>query len=250
MKKQLTAVLCMFISICQAQTLEVSYLEKSNASFDLNISEELDASNLPPGIGGMVQAMLEEELQKEKDGREYILQSFNGESIYQRKENEKNTNPQLTISSNEGVSVFYRSFEDKKTIAQANILSKPFLIHEDEVSFNWQINNETEQIGEYKCKKATSNVEDSLTVWFTSEVPINAGPKHYCGLPGLIVKVVTKSQTITTKNVKISHDDINIEKPTKGKEVSREKYNKILAKKNNLKEFDGEDNAIKIKIIK
>ena len=59
MKKQLTIFLCFLIYFSNAQTLEVTYLEKSNLLADINIFDQLETSSLPAGMGKMIQEMIE-----------------------------------------------------------------------------------------------------------------------------------------------------------------------------------------------
>jgi len=53
----------------------------------------------------------------------------------------------------------------------------------------WKISTDTCTILSYSCQKATARFRGrDWTVWFTMEIPIDAGPWKLCGLPGLIVK--------------------------------------------------------------
>jgi len=53
----------------------------------------------------------------------------------------------------------------------------------------WELSADTCTISSYTCQKATAYFRGrDWTVWFTMEVPIDAGPWKLCGLPGLIVK--------------------------------------------------------------
>jgi hypothetical protein len=53
----------------------------------------------------------------------------------------------------------------------------------------WQLSEDTCTFLSYKCYKAITRFRGrDWTVWFTMEIPIDAGPWKLCGLPGLIVK--------------------------------------------------------------
>ena len=53
----------------------------------------------------------------------------------------------------------------------------------------WQLSEDTCTFLSYKCHKAITQFRGrDWTVWFTMEIPIDAGPWKLCGLPGLIVK--------------------------------------------------------------
>lgn len=68
------------------------------------------------------------------------------------------------------------------------VLDKKFLIT-DELNYNWNITNETKQIQNYTCYKATTSFRgNNFEAWFTPDIPVNAGPWKWFGLPGLIVE--------------------------------------------------------------
>jgi GLPGLI family protein len=53
----------------------------------------------------------------------------------------------------------------------------------------WKLSADTCTILSYTCQKAIAHFRGrDWTVWFTMEVPIDAGPWKLCGLPGLIMK--------------------------------------------------------------
>lgn len=71
--------------------------------------------------------------------------------------------------------------------------------------FRWVIQkNETKEILGYTCQKATGEFRGRhYTAWFTSEIPVSAGPYKFRGLPGLILEIyddrnlfVFKAQTL------------------------------------------------------
>lgn len=59
---------------------------------------------------------------------------------------------------------------------------------------NWEIKNETKNIGDYDCYKASTYYAGrNYIAWFTKEIPISDGPYIFGGLPGLIVKICDQS---------------------------------------------------------
>lgn len=61
--------------------------------------------------------------------------------------------------------------------------------YKEEIPTNWTFIEENKVIKGYDCQKATIIYGGrNWTVWFTKEIPLNAGPYKFKGLPGLIVK--------------------------------------------------------------
>ena len=71
-----------------------------------------------------------------------------------------------------------------------------------------------------------------VTAWYTPEIPVNQGPGPYWGLPGLILEVNDgRTAILCSKLVINSKEKLKIEAPKKGKQVSQEEYDAILAEK-------------------
>jgi len=87
------------------------------------------------------------------------------------------------LKSPNTILVFDKIFSDK-------------FIYKDEEKLNWKILNETKQINNYLCQKATTHFAGrDYVAWFTNKIPINDGPYKFRGLPGLIIKIQdTKKQ--------------------------------------------------------
>ncbi|MFT5678490.1 MAG: GLPGLI family protein [Saprospiraceae bacterium] len=74
--------------------------------------------------------------------------------------------------------------------------------------------------------------ELTVTAWFTPMIPVKNGPAEYGGLPGLILELNIDRQTILCSKIVVNPaDGMEIKKPSKGKEVSREDFNKIVKEK-------------------
>ena len=57
-------------------------------------------------------------------------------------------------------------------------------------SFDWQIGEETEEIMEYTCRKATCRHSGrDYTAWYAEDIALSDGPYIFRGLPGLIVAI-------------------------------------------------------------
>jgi GLPGLI family protein len=55
---------------------------------------------------------------------------------------------------------------------------------------NWKLGSESKTLKGYKCRNATVSYGGrDWIAWYATELPINAGPYKFRGLPGLIVKI-------------------------------------------------------------
>ena len=161
-----------------------------------------------------------------------------------------------------GQGSIYKSTTSKRMIEDVEQFSKRFLIIEDMEQPKWEMGTETKKIGQYTCYKATLIKEDksinygsifgrrgrnkkkdstatkeakpkkrilTITAWYTPQIPVSSGPDKYYGLPGLILELNTGRTTMLCTEVSINTKDvIKIEEPKKGKEVTRDEYNKIV----------------------
>ena len=78
-------------------------------------------------------------------------------------------------------------------------------------------------------------------IWFTPSINIPAGPGNYCNLPGLVLKVDINEGQRVLEARSISFDDPGkdvFEKPDKGKKVSKDEFDTIVAEK--MKEMGAE----------
>lgn len=111
----------------------------------------------------------------------------------------------------------------------------------DFTSFRRQNNtNENSDSTEAKDSTKTSNPLDDIeapkqievVAWYTPQIPINQGPAEYWGLPGLILEISADRTTILCSKIVMNPDEVEeIKVLSKGKEVTKEEYNKIVTKK-------------------
>ena len=166
------------------------------------------------------------------------------ESLYKDPDMAENEDMEMS-SESEGMSfkmvmkqpenIFYTDLESGKTINSREFFGRNFLINGDLKNPGWKLNSEQKKMLGYVCQKATMK-RDSQTVeaWFAPQIPVPAGPAGYGQLPGLILEVSIDNgdRTITATNVDLTSPPKGaIEKPTKGKEVTQEEFDKIEAEK-------------------
>ncbi len=179
-------------------------------------------------------------------------------SYEENKELEANTSKVVGVVSvitsvGGGNEILYKNLSEKTYLNQKELMGKMFLIADTLPKSDWKLTSETKKIGKYTCYKATKTKEvekKSLmvvdgdqketkkmktvvtTAWYTPQIPISNGPAMFDGLPGLILEVSEDNKTILcTELVLNPKKSIEIEKPTKGEEVTQDEFNKIITEK-------------------
>jgi len=131
-----------------------------------------------------------------------------------------------------------RTFSDlanNKVIEQKDFMSRLFLVESDLPAEKWKLTGNQKRILEYPCQEAVRE-EDSMqvVVWFTPAIPVPAGPGEYVGLPGLVLAVESHNgdRKLEAINIELKPLDKAILKaPTKGKKVTSEEYEALVAEK-------------------
>lgn len=139
----------------------------------------------------------------------------------------------------------YKNHITREYLKEANLFGKKFLIKDSLKDIDWELSSESKKIGGYDVFKAIAVVNNEpVTAWYTEEIPVSDGPGDYYGLPGLILEA--ENETLSYHAMKISFDSItfDIEKPSKGKEVTIAEY--IKTREEKLEELkSGNGNVLK-----
>jgi len=160
-----------------------------------------------------------------------------------------------------GNSNTYVNTKTKQYVKDPESFGKKFLISDSLEELEWKLVKESRKIGNYICFKATAiktvpntqgfrmfrrggdekkeKKEDLpktkdiiVTAWYTPEIPANHGPNMYWGLPGLILELgADNMQLVCTKLVLNPVKAIKIVAPKKGKKITQEKYDAVMADK-------------------
>jgi GLPGLI family protein len=184
------------------------------------------------------------------------------------KENVKLDAPGTTArrwGNNNGQGSIYKNLKSKEMIEDVEQFSKRFLVMEAMDQPKWEMGTETKKIGQYTCYKATmvkvdnkidwgsifsrrrnTKKKDStqtaaekdavkmvaVTAWYTPQIPVSSGPGVYFGLPGLILEINEGRTTMLCTEIVLNPAEaVEIKRPSKGKEVDRVDYNKIVKEK-------------------
>lgn len=125
---------------------------------------------------------------------------------------------------------FYLEFSTNKLTCRELIRDEYEVIVEDSnIDFNWEITNETKQIGKYTCHKATTkNFRGrNYEAWFTYDIPVPTGPWKFHGLPGLILEVHDDKDLVNITFNSIIDDTsekVNYQMPVSNEIISLEEY--------------------------
>ncbi len=133
----------------------------------------------------------------------------------------------------------YVDFGDGSMTETREFMERTFLVEEKRPAYEWRIADEQRELLGYVVHKATT-VHDGAPVeaWFAPQIPVQAGPETFGGLPGLILMVsIDDGDTVylATGLDLTGLDEGDIRPPEDGNRVSRDEYEYIVADK--LKEF-------------
>ena len=129
----------------------------------------------------------------------------------------------------------YVRFEDGMMAETREFMGRNFLISGTRPAYQWKLMGEQREFLGHVVQKATSEHDGStIEAWFTMEIPVQAGPGPFGGLPGMILVVsVDDGKTVyTATDIDLSRlGDEAIRVPEEGSEVTREDYERIVAEK-------------------
>jgi GLPGLI family protein len=151
-------------------------------------------------------------------------------------------------------SLLYKNLQTSTVLEEQDIMGKKFLVTDSLEAFAWQLHDAYKQIGKYTCQKATFTTTQERTLlamsadeknetntridtidyvaWFTPEIPVNHGPAQYWGLPGLILEISNGRRTMICAQLTLNPEEgVEINKPSKGKKVTREEIQSIRKEK-------------------
>jgi GLPGLI family protein len=163
----------------------------------------------------------------------------------------------------------YKNVKEKALVQSQEFYGKKFLVKDKLAAIEWKMGAESKLIGQYMCFKATASVPtdelewynfswgdlretnteaktDSTAVeteeleiktteveaWYTLQIPVSHGPGEYWGLPGLILEVSTGNTVMLCSKIVINpEEEIEIEAPDKGKEITKNDYQATIQEK-------------------
>ncbi len=205
-------------------------------------------------INGMTQE-IPASVRKDK----FELDFGNNKSLWKQADPENDTE---TMTAGDGGGFVFRSvvagtndvvfsdFETAKIIEKREMFDRTFIIDDSIRPLKWKMTGETKMILDRPCMKATSTsisqrtqmtmengkmerkeVSDTseIVAWFTSSIPVSAGPGEYQGqLPGLILEmnIGNGRQVYTALEIKEKADIAAIKAPSGKKRYTQEEFRK------------------------
>ncbi|WP_164472016.1 MULTISPECIES: GLPGLI family protein [Amniculibacterium] len=109
------------------------------------------------------------------------------------------------------------------------IYGSTYLYHKNKPKNNWVIGKETKILNGYKVTNAFLDYAGRhYEAWFTQDLPINAGPYLFCGLPGLILEVYDVEKDFYFKMIEIKKSVLIFDEIENGvRKVSIQEFSKI-----------------------
>lgn len=228
-------ILCSVVVTAQEFTGQAFYESKTNIDMDLSGRDMTD----------QMRKQIEENMKKMLE-KTFVLTFNKDESMY--KEEQKLDAPGAggggmfrSMAGNFTAGTQYKNTKDNVYLQEQEFFGKQFLISDSLSGLDWQLENESKQIGQYVVFKATAvkqldnsdwqsmrrrnqdrekeeaqasadstksvfdeieiPKEITITAWYTPQIPVSQGPGEYWGLPGLILEVQADRTSILCSRI-------------------------------------------------
>lgn len=130
---------------------------------------------------------------------------------------------------------YLKYYNSDQLLIHQSAFGEEFLITDTVPAINWNITADTKEIASFQCRKATTTFRGrNYTAWFTTDIPVSAGPWKLGGLPGLILQAEDDKRQVSFTAVKISlpsPETLPLSNNFTGKKVSLEQFRKFTAQK-------------------
>lgn len=165
------------------------------------------------------------------DGNKSFYQSYNSMSRDSLKANNKFDRSQRGFFS---FNTYAISIENEDVLYEDVIFEDEYF-YKEKIDLAWKIGKNNKIINGYKCKNASVNYGGRLwEAWYAVDIPINAGPYKFKGLPGLIVKLTDSTNSysfeiysIVVKELKTLSKFYHLKPLEQRIEMSHKEFNKF-----------------------
>jgi GLPGLI family protein len=143
--------------------------------------------------------------------------------------------------------ITFCNFEAGRKTEQRSMFDKKFIVADSIKKLNWKITGETKTILGHACQQAIAqrygkrtmmnmdngrlerkelNDTTNMVAWFTTDIPVSAGPEVQGQLPGLILALDMNDGRMVYQALEISQkvNLASIKEPVKGKKVTPEEF--------------------------
>lgn len=234
----LSTFLIIFSNISGQNSGVIIYEQKSKLNINIDSDNQEMLNNLPKEhvstkelIFDSTASLFHEQIKQNSDE---VIESETGHG-------------KMVIKMNSPDDRIYCDLIGKKRIEQREFMSRKFLIETPFSSSTWKLTGNQKNILNYPCQEAIlQDTTRIVKVWFASSIPFPTGPYGACNLPGMVLGAEFMGGEISFEAKSVEFKKIDhklISRPTEGKKVSREEFNKIVMEKNKEMEESGEGNG-------
>ena len=237
MKKFFFAFAVLFSGILLNAQEKPQYLEV-DYQMEMKLNFEDVIKNVPAQWKSQVEEPLRQEIQK-GIFIDYKLKTNGTESEYKMQEKLNNDQSaagmilqQITAMDKEPL---YKDIKEKYYLKPYNV-GKEYLMKDQLQDIKWKITKEKVQVAGFDTYKANGVMNDSIpvTAWYTPKINVKDGPDRLWGLPGLILKAEFEANgagiILTATNVAVKEEEIKINKPSKGQEITEKQFYEEMRK--------------------
>ena len=89
---------------------------------------------------------------------------------------------------------YYQNTQEQTQLSILSLMGQEIYIKDSLPVRDWKITESNRKIGNYECRKAIYEKNDStrLYAWFSVDIVPSLGPEGFCGLPGMILGLATE----------------------------------------------------------
>lgn len=128
--------------------------------------------------------------------------------------------------------VLFHNFGNNSLLEETLLDEKSYVIADTIHSYVWKLTDDTKTILGHPCKKATATGKRGVVVeaWYAVDMPVPAGPDHFCDLPGLILMIDQDNGAVvyTAVEWRPAPSAKDLAPPTGSKRITRADYDKKL----------------------
>lgn len=169
------------------------------------------------------------------DYKQKMVLTFNPKQSYYTYESKEQQSEDGRYNWENDQLIITRDFEKERIFEVYETLGKTYIVEDSLKFFKWKILNEIKEVNNYVCMKASTFEpikKQNIVAWFTTDIPVSAGPERFGGLPGMILEINIDDDAIvyTSKTITLSsNQEIPVlPKKLKGKKVKLEILNKEM----------------------